>query len=1054
MRLGIKRKILLVLVGSLALTSALHALLASYFTNRQNEASAFSLLDLDLQGWQIDLQDLTLQLRKAAIAAVSDRVVLDQLSELVGLEFSLEDNAGLTRSDETARTLAYLKAVSITRLDLVLRTGGFTSVSVYSRGRLSHHVTAADAGMMLRPSTGEPEWISAPADTHGRLPTASWPGWAAADPPEATERRAPEATSVTFDLSSSEGTVIEIAVPVQGVIEAMLTDDDRQPRGRFISDVAVAGLAPDGRDSETPPAPQQVFAVVVFRRLLGRTELEKVAAKTGKLPALLSPTGEQRHTFSDIAQPPPEALQALGAGDQRWHGIVNGLGGAYYAALSAWRFEGRPAMVLALTTSREPTLQNIRQTVAAILSVAAFILLSSLGAAALLVGRLINPVVALTSAVKAIGTRGRELGGAGMESLQPVSIDASDEVEELTRAFNRMIVELRTTLETLEHRVQARTGALRQQTRYLRTLIDTLPMMVWLKDTEGRYLAANQAEADACGHSLDEIVGKTDGDLWPEGLAERYRAEDREVMGSRQRRTVEGTIPTGSGAAWIETCKAPVVDEDGTVLGTVGAARDISERKAAEAAREAALAEARRLARLRSDFLAQMSHELRTPLNGILGYAQIMLRDESLDERQHAKVSVIRESGQHLLTLIEDVLDLAKMEAGKIELQASDFALGNFLRSLSDLVRVKADERGLKFVCEASSALPTCIRADQKRLRQVLLNLLSNAIKSTDHGQITLEVSRTGLNRLRFEVRDTGIGIAEDQLDIIFQAFEQAGDANRRIAGAGLGLAISRQFVRLMGGELRVASRLGEGSRFWFEIDTTEVEAAHAGDPEGPIKAYLGPRRSILVIDDIDENRQVVVDMLTPLGFTMHEGGSGVEGVERATRLQPDLILIDVFMPELDGLEATRRMRRIPALADAPIIAMSASASRGDEQSCLAAGTNAFLPKPLDMGRLLGLIGELLHLQWVHADVHAEPATRHVASAPLVAPPPGELEALHHLALRGNMRGIKAEAGRIEALDNRYNAFAQELRRLADGFQSKAMLKFVERHLGEDWPSP
>ncbi len=1056
MRLGIKRKILLVLVGSLALTTALHALLASYFTNRQNEASAFSLLDLDLQGWQNDLQDLTVQLRGAAIAAVSDRVVLNQLSELIALEFNMEDNAGLTESGETARTLAYLKAVSITRLDLVLRTGGFTSVSVYSRGRLSHHVTATDAGMMIHRSASETEWISAPADAQGRLPTASWPIWPAAEPPAATEMAPPDGPRVTFGLSSSEDTIIEIAVPVQGAIEAVLTDDDRQPRGRFISDVTVAGL---GRDAAAPaqaPRPE-VFAVVVFRRLLGTAELEKVAAKTGKLPALYSPSGDHRHMLTEVGLPPQQALRALQAGapiadGRRWHGIVNGGEASYYAALRTWNFEGRPAMVLAMTTSREPTLQNIRQTVAAILGVAALILLFSLGAAALLVGRLINPVVALTSAVKAIGARGRD-GGSGVEGLQPVAIAAPDEVGELTSAFNRMIVELRTTLESLEQRVQARTGELRQQTRYLRTLIDTLPMMVWLKDTDGRYLAANQAGASASGHELQDMVGKTDRDLWPSSVAERHRAEDQEVMGKRMRKTIEGPIPNGDGQHWIEICVAPVLDEDGTVLGTVGAARDISERRAAEVAREAALEEARRLARLRRDFLAQMSHELRTPLNGILGYAQIMLRDESLDERQHANVSIIRESGEHLLTLINDVLDLAKIEAGKIELHPGDFALGPFLRGLSDLVRIKAMERELDFACATASALPDSIKADQKRLRQVLLNLLSNAIKSTDRGEVRLEVSPAGPGRLRFEVRDTGIGIAEDQLETIFQTFEQAGDAQRRMGGAGLGLAISRQFVRLMGGELLVASRLGEGSRFWFEIDAPEVATAQAEEQEGRVKAYLGPRRSILVIDDIAENRRLASDMLSPLGFGMYEAENGTIGLERAIGHLPDLILSDVFMPELDGLETARRMRQIPALAGIPIIAMSASASRGDEQSCLAAGMNAFIAKPLDMGRLLGLIGEMLQLQWVHAG-RSPVAPPGSAAEALVAPPPDELESLHRLALQGNMRGIIGEADRIAALDRRYHSFAEQLRRLAEGFQSKALLKFVERHLNEQGLPP
>jgi PAS domain S-box-containing protein len=361
----------------------------------------------------------------------------------------------------------------------------------------------------------------------------------------------------------------------------------------------------------------------------------------------------------------------------------------------------------------------------------------------------------------------------------------------------------------LERRVQDRTAELRQQASYLRTLIDTLPLRIWLKDNESRYLAANRAEAEASGRPIGEIVGRSDADLWPAAVAEEHRAGDREVMATRRRSKHEEALPGRDGLSqWVETYRAPVLDEDGTLLGTVGASHDISERKAAEAARETALAEARRLVKLRSDFMAQMSHELRTPLNGILGYTTLLERDEGLSERQKASLEVIRQSGEHLLGLIDEVLDFARIEAGKLELDSATLALGPFLRSISGLVSVRAQMKGVTFALETAPEVPAAILVDERRLRQVLLNLLANAVNYTDRGSVWLRVGCPTPGRLRFEVTDTGTGIPADRLEAIFQPFEQAGDGQRR-GGTGLGLPISRRYVQLMGSDIEVESRIG-----------------------------------------------------------------------------------------------------------------------------------------------------------------------------------------------------------------------------------------------------
>jgi PAS domain S-box-containing protein len=635
------------------------------------------------------------------------------------------------------------------------------------------------------------------------------------------------------------------------------------------------------------------------------------------------------------------------------------------------------------------------------------------------------------------------------------------ELQSLNAKLQQSESDVRALNASLEQRVMARTDELRQQARYLRTLIDMLPMWAWLKDTHSRYLAVNQATADACGMAADDIVGRTDRELWPLAVAEAYQADDAEVMASGSRKTVEEPVVAGKKQIWMETYKAPVIDEDGSVLGTVGVARNISDRKAAEGAREAALAEAERLARQRSEFLAQMSHELRTPLNGILGFAQLLQRDRTLTERQARGLRIIDESGQHLLALINDILDLARIDAAKLELFPTDIALSTFLQVLGDIVRVKAEEKGLLFSFRPAAGLPATVRVDETRLRQVLLNLLSNAVKFTDRGQVVLLVQplpvmpqrledRHGapsLVRLRFEVRDTGVGMNEAQLARLFQPFEQVGDAKKREGGAGLGLAISRHLIRLMGGDIHVVSKPGEGSAFSFELelpstDATVTESTARGDPVG----YEGRRRTVLVVDDVVQNRTMLMEALGQLGFELSEAGDGAQALESARCVRPDLVVMDLTMPVMDGFEAMRRMRQTPELADVPIIATSASATPETAARARAAGANAFVAKPVDQDTLLASMGHLLGITWIFEE--PEPLPPEPPPGPqderLAAPPPEEMTVLRQLARTGNMRTIRERADYLKTLDKRYAPFAERLGRLAEQCQSKAIATMVE----------
>jgi len=1077
MDIGIKQKILFVLAGVLVLTTALNALLASYYTNRQNQQSAFTSLNRDLLAWQNDLQALTLRLRDAALSASNDGVLLNQLGELATLQLTIDDPQEKKKDqEELARALSYKETVPLNRLHLVLRISGFSSIATYIDGKLNHYVSTSEAGMMIRRGNTRPVWVMAAADSNKKLDFQSWPAWQERPPPPTvglTVAKVRQPTvSVTFP--APEFAAIEVIVPLQGVVEEMRNDYPNTLAYRLVSDLTFTETDQvQKKVAQATHRRQATLAVLVFRKRIDRADLQEIATRTGKWPALYSLDGNHQLLLSNAnvaSQGWLQKARTIQAGKQPQfiQQTVTTRQGSFYATLQPWQFDNQPRLILGLMSSRDSTLQNVSQTVTAILIVASLILVLSMGVGTFWVARFIDPIVALTNAVKRIGIRHREQSARpedtriAAEQLHPIDIEAPDEVGELSAAFNVMIAELRLSIETLEQRVQDRTAELRQQTRYLRTLIDTLPLWVWLKDTQCRYLITNQASAAACGSTVDEIIGRSDQELWPPEVAQRHLADDMEVMTSRHRKTVEEPIEIVGGVIWMETHRAPVLDEDGTVLGTVGAASNISERKAAEEAREKSLAEAVRLARQRSEFLAQMSHELRTPLNAILGYAQILRREtKQMTKRQVAGLVTIQESAQHLLTLINDILDLARVEAGKLALYPSSVDLAIFLRVVGDIVRVKAEEKSMLFTYEAAPDLPAAVKVDDKRLRQILLNLLGNAVKFTDRGGVVLRVQRMPspgpgkdgevMARLRFEVQDSGIGMTEEQSARLFQPFEQVGEPNRREAGTGLGLAISQQLVHLMGGHIQVKSQLGQGSLFWFELTLPVSKAEIAISPaQQQVIGYEGPRKKVLVVDDVPQNRAMLMDALLPLGLEVADATNGQECLEQLDSTRPDLIVMDVMMPVLNGWDATRRIRTMPAFSGIPIIMVTASATSEVEAKAYEAGVNAFIPKPIEYEMLLKTIGDQLSLKWIYVKPAQEPGEEQADKAgDFVIPPRDELDELYRRARMGNMQDIHAFADHLQNLDPRHGPFAAKLRDLADSYQSKAIVALVEKYRAE-----
>jgi signal transduction histidine kinase/CheY-like chemotaxis protein len=437
--------------------------------------------------------------------------------------------------------------------------------------------------------------------------------------------------------------------------------------------------------------------------------------------------------------------------------------------------------------------------------------------------------------------------------------------------------------------------------------------------------------------------------------------------------------------------------------------------------------------RAKSAFLANMSHELRTPLNAVLGYARMLHRDDSLSAVNRQRAGAIDQSGNHLLQVINDVLDLSKIEAGKLALRPAPMALTRLLPGVADTFRALAFEKGLQFVTEFSPDLPEAVIADEHRLRQVFFNLLGNAVKFTPHGTITFRVQRAGA-ALRFEVADTGIGIPEEKLRAIFLPFYQVQTA-WHAQGTGLGLTISQRIVELMGGTLAVESTPDVGSRFWFDL---VLESAALAAPIKPlaITGYTGERRRLLVVDDEAVNRDVARGLLEPFGFVVHEAGDGRCALEQVATLKPHAVLLDLRMPGLDGFATARQLRALPQGAHLRVIAVSASVFEENRQDAIDAGCDEFLPKPIQLDRTLGVLQRLLGLEWTHAETSSQ--------APFFPGPDRTvIDSLYALALSGEVDQLRRQLAELAHADARFEPFVRSLDSLAERFQMKRIREIL-----------
>ena len=477
--------------------------------------------------------------------------------------------------------------------------------------------------------------------------------------------------------------------------------------------------------------------------------------------------------------------------------------------------------------------------------------------------------------------------------------------------------------------------------------------------------------------------------------------------------------------------------------------REIEAHRATDAKLQAAKEQAESANAAKTRYVTGMTHELRTPLNGILGYAQILQRDPELAPRRREAVDVIRRSGEHLLQLVDGLLDLARIEAGKLKLEQAEVAFPDFLAQIVQLIGVEARAKGLAFHFEVEGRLPAVVSTDAKRLRQVLINLLANAVKFTDQGEVRLRVA-WGREIARFEVVDTGIGIPAADLERIFLPFERsASGRSRASAGTGLGLTITHLLTELMGGELTVESRPGAGSTFRVRTYLREVTHPRQAPSTGQeVTGYAGRRRSLLVVDDQPMQRHLLAGLLAPLGFQVQEAASGPEALAVVETLAPDAVLMDVEMPEMNGWETCRALRALNLPVQPPVIMVSANIFADVDALKAWAGCQGFIDKPVLESELLALLGRQLGLEWQLRSHAPEPPPAGPAARPAgagwVRPGPAERATLAELGRIGHVMAIRRKLDELERHDPALAPYIRTLREPLRSFDLDTYLARVQ----------
>jgi len=504
----------------------------------------------------------------------------------------------------------------------------------------------------------------------------------------------------------------------------------------------------------------------------------------------------------------------------------------------------------------------------------------------------------------------------------------------------------------------------------LRTVIDSLPDLIYCKDTQSRFLMANPAQRRFIGGNAEtSVLGLTDFAFFPEENAKAFFEDEQKIIrsGISVVSQAERMHDFDRNDVWILTTKVPFLGKDGTPGGIIGIGRNVTAQKQIEAELIQSRAQAEAANQAKGEFLANMSHEIRTPLNGIIGMTDLALETE-LSREQRDYLQTVKLSADALLNVIDDILDFSKIEAGKVDLEEVDFDLCVCIEDALKTVALRADEKGVELLCEISPEVPTFVRGDPTRLRQVILNLIGNAVKFTHEGEVALKVQMELLedrtSTVHFVVTDTGVGIAPEKLNSIFDSFSQADTSTtREYGGTGLGLTISRRLVQMMGGRVWAESVVGQGSRFHFTAKLAETPASSVVKP--PV---LGPSDlkgvKVLIVDDNRTNRRILEGILSRWSMRTSVASDGEEALALYHKAASDepyrLILTDMHMPKLDGFGLVERLKQAFDASPSTIMMLTSGGQRGDAQRCEQLGIAAYLLKPVRQSELRDAIARVL----------------------------------------------------------------------------------------------
>jgi PAS domain S-box-containing protein len=580
----------------------------------------------------------------------------------------------------------------------------------------------------------------------------------------------------------------------------------------------------------------------------------------------------------------------------------------------------------------------------------------------------------------------------------------------------------------------------RDQQFYTRSLIESNIDALITTDPRGIITDVNKQMEALTGCTRDELIGAPFKDYFTD--PERAEAGIKRVLGESKLTDYELTARARDGKETVVSYNASTFhDRDRKLQGVFAAARDVTERKRYEQSLQQAN-------RAKSVFLANMSHEIRTPMNAILGFSQLMLRDQALTAKQNQYLGTINRSGEHLLALINDILEMSKIEAGRTTLNPTTFDLPALLKDLEMMFRVRTDVKKLSFDVELIGDVPQYIVTDINKLRQVLINVLGNAVKFTERGRVGLRVRAdrqcaTG-PCLRVEVEDTGPGISADDQGKLFRHFEQTKTGQQAGTGTGLGLAISREFMRLIGGDITVQSQVGKGCVFVIDVPLKEGEAQAVQTKDKTrqvLKLRPGQAKCrVLIADDIEDNRELLAQMLGPVGFEIRLATDGEEAVKEFALWRPQLILMDFRMPVMDGHEAIRRIRAGAGGKETKIIAVTASAMAENRQELLAIGADDFIGKPFQEAELFEKIHTHLGVEYVYAQEPAAAVPEEAAEftpEALAGLPEDLIHLMREAIIRADLDDLLEKIYEVETRDAR---LAQELRRLAEHFEYQKLL--------------